>query len=146
MFVDVMKVAIDEGIVELILQPSHALLQEQARVAAAVDGQLPFKPLHVTLCKLDVTPPDVPLPPPPAQVELIEQSSKVSWNDKSSVFLCVTSQTRRALVKYIQDLEATWNIVGLREKKRMFHVSLTNREGEPQGSLPMVAGLTRTYV
>lgn len=137
-----MKVAVsainaNNEIVQLILTPSDELLAEQARVVAACPNQLPFVELHITLASSTFLHENLPLPAYPSHIELVDVASKVSREDKTSVYLRVSDASQKALEEYVLAVAAMVNL-NLYDAERVFHVSLSNLTGTSRGSIAKV--------
>lgn len=120
----------------LMLEPSEELLAEQSRIASIVPGQVPVRELHVTL--LPSAHSDKSLPPPPPFIDLHKSAYLVKDQNKTSVYLRVTETSQSELARYAATLEETFSAQGLLDKKRIFHVSLTNRSGKPDESVARI--------
>lgn len=137
MKVAVSAVTANHEIVQLILAPSEELLAEQARVVAACPEQQPFAELHVTLAASEFLHANLPLPVHPTHIELVDIASKVSREDKTSVYLRVAEASQKELEQYVLDIAVMANL-NLQDTERVFHVSLSNLTGTPRGSIAKV--------
>ena len=136
-----MKVAassvLDNGSsIVLMLEPSAELVSEQARIVSLLPEQVPIRELHVTLMRSAGLAKAFPAPPP--FVELEREACLVTDGYKTSVYLRATDASQSALADYAVEIEASLGVPGLRNKARIFHVSLSNRAGPPAESVANV--------
>lgn len=128
---------IDKGSsIVLTLTPSKELIAEQEWVISLLPDQIPVKELHVTLMRSAGS--DASFPAPPPFVEFSGDAHLVTDGEKTSVYLRATDESQSELSAYAIKLEDSMKASGLRDKDRVFHVSLSNLAGPPGESVSNV--------
>lgn len=111
----------------LMLSPSDEILAEQARIVSRIPRQHPIDQLHITLMPSPHS--NEPLPSPPPFVDFRKPANLVTHENKTSAYLNVTQASQLELARFVTEIENALGALGIQNKERVFHVSLTNLVG-----------------